>query len=140
MKLIWALEPFDLQITGQGRQQLKPVLGTGGQQPGAADRAERYGGQQFGVVLNTRTLTRLRPLVIEHVFAVGVPFTVTGQRRPQLPVLVMQQVLGLPAGMRPQAGAVLQRTEKGMTQERLGHRHQRIPLQSGDGRQAVQSL
>ncbi|MCY1464266.1 hypothetical protein D9M71_822670 [compost metagenome] len=39
----------------------------------------------------------------------------------------MQQMLGLPPGMRTDAAAVLQCAEKGMTQKRLIIRHQGIP-------------
>ncbi|MGX1184366.1 hypothetical protein AB7M29_002045 [Pseudomonas sp. F-14 TE3623] len=78
--------------------------------------------------------------MVEHIFAVGMPFAVTGQRGDQAIAFNMQQMLGLPAGMRAEAAAVFQRAQKGMTQKRLSFRHQRVPGVRRDFGQTFQTL
>ena len=137
---VGAGELFDLKVAGQAFQQLETVLERGRQQARAADRTERHGAQQFGVVVDAGTLAGIGPGVVEHVFAVGMPLAVTGQRGDQPITFDVQQMLGLPAGMRADAAAVLQRAQKGVAQKGLSLRHQGVPRVRGNFRQVLQTL
>ncbi len=55
-------------------------------------------------------------------------------------VFNVQQMLGLPTGLRAQAGTVFQGAQEGVAQERLIGGHQRVPLGRRDGGQAVQDV
>lgn len=131
---------FDLQVAGQAFQQFERICLGRCQHPGAAHRAERHRRQQLGVVVDSGPVAGIRPAMIEHVFAVGMPFAIAGQRRQQPTVFDMQQVLGLPARARAKAAAVFQGTEKGVAHKGLPVLEQAIPLRRIDGGQAVQGL
>ena len=133
-------ELFDFKVARQAFQQFETVLERGRQQTRAADRTERHGRQQLGVIIDAGTLTGIGPGVIEHVLAVGMPFAVTGQRGDQPIAFDVQQMLGLPAGMRADAAAVFQRAEKGVAQKRLILGHQGIPRLRRDFGQTFQTL
>ena len=133
-------KPFDFQVTRQALEQLQAVRTIGHQQARPADRAERHCCQQFGVVLDARACASVSPAMVEHVFAIGVPFAVAGQRRHQPLSLVMQQVLRLPARMPAKAGTVFQRTEEGMAQKRLILGDQRVPFIRRYFGQAIQTF
>ncbi|MNL35591.1 hypothetical protein D3C87_1576330 [compost metagenome] len=68
------------------------------------------------------------------------PFAVTGQRGNQAIAFDVQQMLGLPAGMRADATAVFQGAEKSMAQEWLAIRHQGIPGVRSNFGQIFQTL
>ena len=107
-----------LGIARQAGEQFAAVFGCLRQQPRPAYRAERHCYQQLGVIGQPGATTGVRPGMIEDVFAVRVPLAVRRQRSDQLLALVMQQVLGPPAGTRSEAAAVFQRAEKRMAQKR----------------------
>ncbi|MNR05277.1 hypothetical protein D3C85_1212950 [compost metagenome] len=65
--------------------------------------------------------------MIEHVLAIGMPLAVTGQRGDQPIPFDVQQMLGLPAGMRADAATVFQGTEERMAQKWLMLRYECIP-------------
>jgi len=133
-------EAFNFQVTRQAFQQFETLVCTRRQQAWPTDRTERHGSQQLRVVLNASPLAGIRPTVIKHIFAVGMPLAVTGQRRHQPIALPMQQMLRLPTRLRAQAGAVFQCAQERVPHERLGLWHQCIPGLRGDFGQAVQAL
>ncbi|MNH11620.1 hypothetical protein D3C79_711380 [compost metagenome] len=120
-------QPALAQVLRQRLQHQQAIGWVGGEQARAADRAERHGTEQLGVVGNAGPLTGIGPAMVEHVLAKRVPFAVRRQQRPYLPVTFQHQVLGGPAGVARDAAAVLHGAEKRMAQERLAGRHQGIP-------------
>lgn len=95
----------------------------------ACDRCEGYGAQQLGVIADAGALAGIRPGPVEHVFAVGMALAIQRQCGPQPPLRIAQQTMGrLPATATADAAAVLERTEKRVTQKGLRIGQQGIPF------------
>ena len=111
------------------------------QQARPADRAERYGAEQLGVIGDAGTLAGLGPAHVEHVFAEGVLFYIGRQCCAHLARRVAQQAMcRLPAGMHADTAAVLQRRQKGVAQEGLCLRQQGVPGGGGDIGETMQGI
>lgn len=107
----------------------------------ARDRSERYGAQQLGVVADAGALAGVRPGPVEHVLTVGMALAIQRQCGPQPTLRIAQQAMGrLPATAPSDTAAVLERTEKRVTQKGLRIGQQGVPFGGIEFGEAVQGL
>ena len=99
------------------------------QQPRTGHRTERRRDLQLRIVVAAGTFQRVRPAVVEHVFAVAVRLGVHRRHRHHLARLAAQhRVLRQPAGARIGRPAVLHRAQEGVADERIVRRRRRRPI------------
>ncbi|KFJ59681.1 hypothetical protein DK45_3459 [Bordetella bronchiseptica] len=97
------------------------------QQARPADRRERHGRQQLGVVGQAVARVGVGPGIVEHILAARVAFGIERHRAGQQARAAQGQEAGRPAGAWTGASGIVQRPQEGMAHERL-RAGQRIPL------------
>lgn len=105
------------------------------EQAPAADRRERYRGDQLRVVPAAGTLVGVGPAVIEDEFALRVVPGIEGQGADEAVVPPCEQVLRIPA-VRFEAAMAFKAGEELVAQERITGAGERVPLGGGDLLQA----
>ena len=99
------------------------------QQARARCRAERRRHLQLRIVVAAGAFQRMRPAVVEHVFAVAVRLGVHRRHRHHLAGLAAQhRVLRQPAGARVGRAAVLHRAQEGVADERIAVTGAGVPV------------
>ena len=119
-----------------GADQGRGERGIAGQQPPAGDRRERHCDLQLGIIIAADLLERVRPGVIEHIFAQTMALHISGHHRrgPRIGS-VDRDRQRLPAGRGRGAARFLQRREEGVAEERIVRAGAAIPvfrLEGGD--------
>ena len=86
----------------------RAILAPADQQARAGDRGERHGALQFWIVAAPGALERIRPAVVEDIFALAVRFEIARHRAQQPALRIFQpQVMALPAGAPHGAAGIL---------------------------------
>ncbi len=102
----------------QQRRGLGPILTLAHEQAPARHRGERHGALQLGVIAAAGAEIGVGPAMIEHILPIGVRFQVAGHAGGEPPVLILhEEMLGQPAGLASGGAAVLQRPQKGVSDE-----------------------
>ena len=104
----------------RGADQAAPLGRAGGEDPAAADRRKRDGGDELGVVLNAVPLVGVGPRPVEHVLAVGMGLGEHGHRPDERTGAAQEQELRQPAAARGGATALDERRKEFVAHERLG--------------------
>ncbi len=103
------------------------------QQARARRRTERCGDLQLRIVVATGPFQRMRPAVIEHIFAVAVGLGVHRRHRDDLPRLAAQHgVLRQPSGAGIGGPAVLHGTQERVADKRIVRPGAGVPLGGGN--------
>src|SRR5690348_11320642 len=79
---------------------------------------ERNGHLQLWIILTARALPRVRPAMVEHIFALAVRLEVGGGGRNEMRDLILDEDRSRsPSGARPDAVRIFERGQEGMADE-----------------------